>query len=239
MTLKLLFFGASILLVRAVALPFQNLDLRSSLITDPADVVGKYFESVFPITFLCHRSNSHSYIIAGGGLTGLTAAARLTKVANISVLVIESGFYESDTGPMINDLNDYGQIFTSGVDWAYETEVQAINGRSQIVRSGHGLGGSTLINGGTWTRPHKAQLDSWETVFGNTGWNWDNLTYYMSMAENAREPSKTQIDAGHFFNASCHGTNGSVNVGPRDTGAAYSLLMKALMNIVEECGVPI
>ncbi|TVY82022.1 Glucose oxidase [Lachnellula suecica] len=170
MSSSVLFLGVSLLLGNALALPYQEIDLKSSLITDPADVADKFFD----------------YIIAGGGLTGLTAAARLSEVANISVLVIESGFYESDLGPIINDLNDYGQIFTSAVDWAYETETQTINGRSQTVRSGHGLGGSTLVNGGTWTRPHKAQLDSWETVLGNAGWNWDNLTYYMGLAENAR-----------------------------------------------------
>lgn len=152
--------------------------------------------------------------------------------------MIENGFYESDQGPMITNVNDYGQIFTSNVDWAIETESQTIDGRAQIVRSGRGLGGSTLINGGSWTRPHKAQIDSWETVFGNEGWNWDNMTYYMNMAENAREPSQAMIDAGHFFDPSCHGFNGTVNVGQRDTGEAWSPMMKALMSSVEERGVP-
>lgn len=120
----------------------------------------------------------------------------------------------------VKNLNDYGEIFGSTVDWAFEIVSMAINNRTQIVCSGHGLGGklkcsqfsasqadktlgSTLINGGTWTRPHKVQLDSWDTVFGNEGWNWDNLAYYMNLAENVRAPNEKQIAAGHFFNESC------------------------------------
>ncbi|KFY14884.1 hypothetical protein V491_05869 [Pseudogymnoascus sp. VKM F-3775] len=222
MSAKSLMLGAAVLVGSALALPYEQIDIQSSLLTNPANVAGKQFD----------------YIIAGGGLTGLTAAARLSEVPEISVLVIESGFFESDQGPIIEDLNAYGKIFGSTVDWAIETDIQEINNLSQTVRSGHGLGGSTLVNGGTWTRPHKVQLDTWETVFGNKGWNWNNLTHYMSMAERARLPNQKQINAGHYFNVSCHGLNGSVNVGPRDTGASYSPLMKALMGTVEELGVP-
>ncbi|KFZ04479.1 hypothetical protein V502_10116, partial [Pseudogymnoascus sp. VKM F-4520 (FW-2644)] len=215
--------GVTVFLGSALAYPFDKIDIESSLLTNPSDVAGKHFD----------------YVIAGGGLTGLTAAARLSEVPEISVLVIESGFFESNRGPIIEDLNAYGQIFDTTAEWAYATVPQAVNNVSQIVRSGHGLGGSTLINGGSWTRPHKVQLDSWETVFGNKGWNWDNLTHYMSMAELSRPPNQKEIDAGHYFNASCHGTNGTVHVGPRDTGKPYSPIMKALMDTVSQLGVPI
>lgn len=219
-----LILGAMILLGGVFAqFPFEQLDIESSLLINPSDVAGKHFD----------------YIIAGGGLTGLTAAARLTGVGNISVLVIESGFYESNRGPVIEDLNAYGEIFDSTVDWAYETVTMAVNNQSQTVRSGHGLGGSTLINGGTWTRPHRVQLDSWETVFGNDGWNWNNLTHYMSKTELARAPNQEEVRAGHYFNASCHGMNGTVHLGPRDTGEPYSPIMRALMGTVNQRGVPI
>ncbi|RDW79462.1 hypothetical protein BP6252_04100 [Coleophoma cylindrospora] len=215
--------GASVLFGTSLAsLPYENMDIKSSLTYNPADVANKSFD----------------YIIAGGGLTGLTAAARLTENANISVLVIESGFFESDRGPIVSDLNTYGEIFDSNVDWAIATSTLNVTGKTDIIRSGHGLGGSTLLNGGSWTRPHKAQIDSWETVFGNKGWNWDNLTYYMDMAEAARYPTQAQINAGHYFDPSCHGFNGTVHVGPRDTGVAWSPLMKALMSTAKDRGIP-
>ena len=218
-----LFILFSWLIYGATALPQPQFDLQSSLITDPAKVSGKSFD----------------YIIAGGGLTGLTVAARLTQNPNITVLVIESGFYESNIGPIIEDLNTYGDIFGTSVDQAYETIPLAIHNRTEIIRSGHGLGGSTLVNGGSWTRPHKAQIDSWETVFGMEGWSWDGLLGYMKKAEASRPPNAKQVAAGHHFNPACHGMNGTVHAGPRDTGEKYSPMIKSLMATAQKLGIPV
>ncbi|KAB8071824.1 glucose oxidase precursor [Aspergillus leporis] len=198
-------------------------DLQSSLFTDPREFADKTVD----------------YIIAGGGLTGLTIANRLSQDPNISVLVIESGFYESDRGPIVEDLNAYGQVFGTTVDHAFETAQLAIHNRTELIRSGNGLGGSTLVNGGSWTRPHKAQIDSWETVFGNDGWNWDSLMVYSKQAEAVRVPNEVQRAAGHYLNPACHGFNGTVHAGPRDTGEPFSPIMKALMGTVAERGVPV
>ncbi|KAJ5193242.1 hypothetical protein N7449_009384 [Penicillium cf. viridicatum] len=211
------------LVVVAAALPQRQFDLQSSLLTDPTKVVGETFD----------------YVIAGGGLTGLTVAARLTENPNITVLVIESGFYESNIGPIIENLNHYGDIFTSSVDQAFETIPLAIHNRTEIIRSGKGLGGSTLVNGGSWTRPHTAQVNSWEEVFGMEGWNWDNLLPYMNRVEASRPPNPAQIAAGHHFDPTCHGVNGTVHVGPRDTGESFSPMIKGLMNTAKESGVPV
>lgn len=199
-----------------------SIDIQSSLLTDPREVADKNFD----------------YIIAGGGLTGVTAAARLTENPNISVLVVEPGYYESNRGPIIEDVNTYGDIFDSSVDYAYQTTPQVTNNLSSIVHSGKGLGGSTLINGASWTRPHKSQIDSWESVFGNAGWNWENLTFYMHQAETARPPSSVGVAAGHYFDPSCHGLNGTIHAGTRDTGEKFTPITQALMNTVKSQGVP-
>ncbi|KAF7590657.1 hypothetical protein BBP40_002548 [Aspergillus hancockii] len=203
--------------------PGNKSDIEESLFTNPREFADKTFD----------------YIIAGGGLTGLTIANQLSQNQNISVLVIESGFYESDRGPIVEDLNTYGQVFGTTVDHAFETVQLAVHNRTELIRSGNGLGGSTLVNGGTWTRPHKAQVDTWETVFGNDGWNWDNLMVYSKQAEAVRLPNEAQRDAGHYLDPTCHGTNGTVHAGPRDTGEAFSPIMKALMETVKEGGVPV
>ncbi|KAE8373252.1 GMC oxidoreductase-domain-containing protein [Aspergillus bertholletiae] len=200
----------------------KHFDVQSSLITNPEEVSEKTFD----------------YIIAGGGLTGLTVATKLTENPNIEVLVIEKGFYESNCGAIVEDLNTYGKIFGTEVDQAYETVPLAINNRTELIRSGNGLGGSTLVNGGSWTRPDKVQIDSWEKVFGNEGWNWESLFEYMKKAENSRPPNEAQIAAGHFYDPACHGTNGTVQAGPRDNGESWSPIMKALMNTASERGVP-
>lgn len=83
-------------------------ELQPCLTNNPLDINNTHFD----------------YIIAGGGLTGLTATASLSANPDIKVLVVESGFYESDSGPIIENANDYGQIFGSTVDWGYETRIK-------------------------------------------------------------------------------------------------------------------
>ena len=61
----------------------------------------------------------------------------------------------------------------------------------------------------------------------------------MKKAETVRPPNKTQEAAGQYFNLSCHGTTGPVQVGTRDTGEEFSPMMMALMDTVQERGVPI
>ncbi|OAR01561.1 hypothetical protein LLEC1_04682 [Akanthomyces lecanii] len=210
------------LLATASAYPAsEHVDVQASLLTDPKDVAEKKFD----------------YIIAGGGLTGLTVAAKLSENPRIEVLVIEKGFYESNTGPTIEDPNRYGEIFGTTVDQNYLT-VPLINNRTDNIKSGKGLGGSTLINGNSWTRPDKVQIDSWETVFGNKGWSWDSIFPYMNQAERARAPNAAQVAAGHHFDPKCHGFNGTVHSGPRDNGKPWSPLMRALMNTTSALGVP-
>ncbi|KAL4902309.1 hypothetical protein BDW74DRAFT_186871 [Aspergillus multicolor] len=206
--------------VRALTSASQ-LDIQPDLLSNPLDVANKSFD----------------YIIAGGGLTGLTVAAKLTENPNISVLVVERGFYESNDGPIIEDPTKYGEIFGTSADQNYLT-VSLINNRTELIKSGKGLGGSTLVNGNSWTRPDKVQIDSWESVFGMKGWNWDGVLEYMNQGERARAPTEAQIAAGHYFNPACHGFNGTVHAGYRDTGEEWSPLMRALMNTTAEQGVP-
>ncbi|KAJ0416311.1 glucose oxidase [Aspergillus carlsbadensis] len=185
-------------------------------------------------------NQSYDYVIAGGGLTGLTIASQLLhQRPNLTVLVIESGF-DTPGGydPIIRDLNTYGKAFGSSVDHAFETSLQ-VNNRVELIRSGNGLGGSTLINGGTWTRPHKDQIDSWEKDLGNTGWTWNNLRPYMDQVERPRDPKDDNLTPhhSHSYDPTCHGTmtaKGLVDVGARDTKVAWSPLIKALMTAANQ-----
>lgn len=63
-----------LLLFSQVVIPACSLTAGSTLFTDPNE-------------------------IAGGGLAGLITAAQLTANPNITVLVIESGYFQSSRGP--------------------------------------------------------------------------------------------------------------------------------------------
>lgn len=64
----------------------------------------------------------------------------------------------------------------SSLNWAVETEpVQGADNRKVMIARGRGLGGSTLINFMTHTRPAKGEYDALESTFKNQGWNWDSL----------------------------------------------------------------
>ena len=193
------------------------------LIYNPSDIEQQVFD----------------YIIVGGGTAGLTAAARLTENPEISVLVVESGFWETDRSPAVVDLTQYGRVFGTAIDHSFITRAQTVDNRAHVVNSGHGLGGSTLINGGAWTRPAKVQVDAWASVFGNDGWTWDELLPFMKKAENVRAPTARQRAAGQYFNSSCHGNEGPIHVGSLDNHEKYSPIMMALMETAEEMGVPV
>ncbi|KAJ5784270.1 glucose oxidase [Penicillium pulvis] len=183
-------------------------------------------------------NQKYDYIIAGGGLTGLTTAARLTQDKRISVLVIESGFLQSNRGPLVDNVTAFGQAFDSTLDYGFQTVSLDINGRPLTIHSGNGLGGSTLINGASYTSPASIQIDSWETHLGNHGWNWKNLSSYIRKAERARHPTQEQIKAGHYFDPECHGTNGEIHVGARDTGTPYSPMIRSVMKMLAGRGIP-
>ncbi|KAJ5914953.1 glucose oxidase [Penicillium tannophilum] len=183
-------------------------------------------------------NQKYDYIIAGGGLTGLTTAARLTQDKRVSVLVIESGFLQSNRGPLIENVTAFGQAFDSTLDYGFQTVSLDINGRPLTIHSGNGLGGSTLINGASYTSPASIQIDSWETHLGNHGWNWKNLSSYIRKAERARHPTQAQIKAGHYFDPACHGTNGEIHVGARDTGTPYSPMIRSVMKMLAGRGIP-
>ena len=105
-------------------IPAEQLEVQSHLISDTKSVRGKTYD----------------YVIAGGGMTGLAVAAKLSENPNIKVLVIEKGSYESNDGPIIEDPNAYGEIFGTTVDQNY-LRVPLNNNRTGEIQSGLGLGG--------------------------------------------------------------------------------------------------
>ncbi|KAF8318326.1 uncharacterized protein EI90DRAFT_2941968 [Cantharellus anzutake] len=156
-------------------------------------------------------NKTYDYIVVGGGLAGLTVAGRLVQDPAVTVLVIEAG-NDDRNDPRVFDIYQFGQAYFSSLDWSYPAE----GGRS--IRAGKTLGGSSSINGATWTRGTQAQYDaltqllSPEDQSANLGWNWASLSSYMRKAEKFNPPSAAQRAKGADDIASYHGSFGPVNV---------------------------
>ncbi|QRV78525.1 GMC oxidoreductase [Ceratobasidium sp. AG-Ba] len=154
-------------------------------------------------------NKTYDYIVVGGGLTGLTVAARLAEVSTNKVLVIEAG--RDDRGDSrIYDIYKYTQAFGTDMDWHFATD----QGRGIIA--GKTLGGSSSINGAAFTRGLAAQYDAWSSLLTSSeqslNWNWNSLFSYMKKSEGFSAPNSGQAAKGAQSNPAYHGTSGPVQV---------------------------
>ncbi|TFL03641.1 hypothetical protein BDV98DRAFT_603041 [Pterulicium gracile] len=154
-------------------------------------------------------NQTFDYIIIGGGLTGITVAARLAENPSISVLVIEAG-PDDRTNPQVYDIYQYGNFFNSRFNWNWPTE------QGRTIAGGKTLGGGSSINGAAYTRGLNAQYDAWSTLLepseASAGWNWQGLWSYMKKSETFSPPNSQQAAKGAQFIDTYHGYNGPVQV---------------------------
>jgi len=181
-----------LLFVAAAVIPFA-LAQSSGVTSNPSAAAGKTFD----------------YIVVGGGLAGITVAARLTENPAITVLLVEAGA-DDRTDPRVYDIYTYGQAFGSNLDWNYPAD------QGRHIPAGKTLGGSTSINGAAYTRGLNAQYDAWSTLLepseASVGWNWQNLWSYMKKSETFSAPNAQQAAKGAQSIASYHGYSGPVQV---------------------------
>jgi choline dehydrogenase-like flavoprotein len=122
-------------------------------------------------------SQTFDYVIAGGGLAGNVLASRLAEDTSRKILVIEAGYNEEGRAA-VTEASQYGATFgvsnlpcfplplccthsclQTWLDWQYQTVPQtSANGQPTTMRSGRALGGSTIINGMAWSKPHTFQV---------------------------------------------------------------------------------
>lgn len=168
------------------------------------------------VPHIAHQSTNptYDYVIVGGGTSGLVVANRLSELEDINVLVIEAGGSVYNN-PNVTDTNGYGKAFGTDIDWAYETaEQEWALGTTQTVRAGKALGGTSTINGMTYSRAQKSQIDAWEEI-GNEGWNWDTLFPYFKKGEQFQDPGNFSWSEGTgiTYDPAYHGYTGPLKVG--------------------------
>ncbi|TEB27135.1 alcohol oxidase [Coprinellus micaceus] len=148
------------------------------------------------------------YVIVGGGAAGAVLANRLTENRSVSVLLLEAG--PDNTGkieavvPYI-----YSRLFGSDWNWNYTIVPQpGLNNRVVPYFRGHVLGGSTEINGMTYTRGPASDWNRIANYLGDQSWNWNNMQSYFKKNEQFVPGTN---DNGRFL-SSTHGTSGPIGV---------------------------
>jgi choline dehydrogenase len=173
------------------------------------------------------------YVIVGAGSAGCALAAALTDDANCSVLLVEAGRYygRMDQHPaVLQRIDKYsfslgpGQKFPTRprfglFAWMFEGELNE-HLRATIVR-GKLVGGSSAINGASFTRARPRDYDTWAEA-GNTEWSFEKVLPALRAIE-------TDLT---FGDTPLHGARGPVRVqrGSREhLGLASRLFVEAAL----------
>ncbi|KAK3686200.1 hypothetical protein B0T22DRAFT_467490 [Podospora appendiculata] len=152
--------------------------------------------------------NSYDFIVAGGGMSGLTVADRLTENPSVKVLVIEAGQFDHNEDSVLIP----GAYFPVPYLWLPLLSVPqtALNSKIFNIPAGRVVGGGSVVNAMVYVRPAKEELKTWADL-GATGWDWDSLLPYYKKSENITAPDTSFMAAANFsFDPSVHGTGGPV-----------------------------
>lgn len=162
------------------------------------------------------------YIVVGAGAAGCALASRLSRRAEVSVLLIEAG--PRDDHFLIHMPKGFPFLTRNlRYAWNFDTEAQTHrNFGPEMWPRGRMLGGSSSINGMLYSRGHPQDYDDWEAV-GNPGWGWSEVGRCFHEMEDHSAGAGTR-----------NGTGGPLRV---TAGAARSDLSESLVEAGVELGL--
>ena len=142
------------------------------------------------------------YVIIGGGTAGCVLANRLSADPACQVVVLEAG--DEDTSRWIAMPAGVARLFAHpGLNWRYQTEPEpALGGRRLYWPRGKVLGGTSSINGMTFTRGQAADFDAWGEIAGSD-WSWQSVLPYFKRFEDSP-----------FGTREFRGSGGPMQIGP-------------------------
>ncbi|KAH7324788.1 hypothetical protein B0I35DRAFT_370184 [Stachybotrys elegans] len=128
---------------------------------------------------------AYDIIIVGGGQAGTVIASRLSENPDVSVLVVEYGYFNTDPAQL--EPNSIG--FSSRYQYNITSVPQTgLNNRAIGIYAACCVGGGSTINGMLLNRGSAADYDSWEAL-GNPGWGWSELYPYFIKSSHFDAPS--------------------------------------------------
>ncbi|PSN67054.1 choline dehydrogenase-like protein [Corynespora cassiicola Philippines] len=153
-------------------------------------------------------NGTYDFVIAGGGIAGLTVADRLSENPDVSVLVIEYGpFDQREDGVMI-----LGAYFPVPYLWLplMSTPQTALGGTSYSVPCGRVVGGGSVVNAMFFHRSSAQDYDAWDRL-GAKGWSWKDLLPYFKKSETFHKPDADYAAEKNItWDDSVHGFQGPV-----------------------------
>ncbi|KAM7191122.1 oxygen-dependent choline dehydrogenase [Naviculisporaceae sp. PSN 640] len=173
------------------------------------DVVGAEPALVPRHATIVTRVNSkYDFVIAGGGIAGLTLADRLTEDPKVTVLVIEAGpFDQGQDGILVPGAYAPYLYFWPNLTTAPQT---GLNNRVFQTFCAQVVGGGSTINAMVFLRGTVVDYDQWGAL-GNPGWSWGDLLPYFKKSENFTRPSPSLATAANIsWDEAARGHSGPV-----------------------------
>ncbi|TEB26253.1 alcohol oxidase [Coprinellus micaceus] len=155
-------------------------------------------------------SETFDYVIVGGGAAGSIVAARLSENPATTVLLLEAGPKCASRTSRFRTSTP--NLFMSKYDYNYTLTAQPnLNNRVLSYFRGRILGGSTSINGMTYTRGPASDWDRLASYLGDSSWAWSNIERYFRGNEAFHPPPGGPFTPARFT-PSVHGTSGPIGV---------------------------
>ncbi|KAH6674843.1 choline dehydrogenase-like protein [Halenospora varia] len=154
-------------------------------------------------------NSTYDFVIAGGGIAGLTVADRLTEDPNIKVLVIEYGPFDvGEDSVLVPGLFPAFQYLFPNT---FTTPQANLNNRTFYTVMGGSVGGGSAINAMFFHRGAISDYANWD-VMGASGWDWNGLLPYFKKSENFTSPDPAWAAAKNIsWNQSLKGVSGPVH----------------------------